>query len=77
MTTRTKHKGASETSPTPQLPTEITTAQVHVPLLDKIRVIRQRRGETIPEVFDRVAGPAIDAEYKRVVREMAAEVAAE
>lgn len=74
MPTRTKSKGvppaAAKSADAP-----ITTAQIHVPLLDKIRVIRQRRGLTVPEVFDKFAAPTIEEEYRRCVTEMAAEFA--
>lgn len=73
MPTRTKSKDSGGVPPAGTDPNEITTAQIHVPLLEKVRVIRQRRRLTIPEVLDLVAGPAVEEEYRKVVREMAAE----
>lgn len=74
MNTKTKTTSSPDAQCTESpVEKEITTAQIHVPLLDKLRLIRQRRGVTIPEAFDLYAGPAIDREYRKVLHEMVQE----
>lgn len=49
-------------------------ALLYESLLSKARVIRERRGGTIADVVSRFGGPGIDAEYRRVLAELQAEV---
>ena len=51
----------------------VSTCQVYSSMLDKLRVIRDRRKLTGPQTLEKYAGPAIDREYRKVVEEMAAE----
>jgi hypothetical protein len=53
---------------------EKTAAEVYKRLLAKVRVIRDRRALSIADVFDKYGGPGIEREYKKVVREMNAEL---
>ena len=47
-----------------------TAAEVYRSLLAKVRVIRDRRGLSIADVFEKFAGPGIEREYRKVVNEM-------
>lgn len=58
----------------PNEPPEKTTADVHRALMDQVRVIRDRRKMSIPDVLTKYAGPAIAREYRRCIAEMAAEL---
>jgi hypothetical protein len=49
---------------------EKTVAEVYRSLLAMIRVIRDRRRISIAEAIQRYGGPAIEAEYRKVVKEM-------
>jgi len=66
----------------PQAPPEIegeekTAAEMYKSLHAKIRVIRDRHGISIAEAIQRFAGPAIDREYRKIVREMHSELGGE
>ena len=49
---------------------EKTAAEVYKSLLAKVRVVRDRRGLSIADVFQKYGGPGIEREYRRVVNEM-------
>jgi hypothetical protein len=56
---------------------EKTAAEVYKSLHAKVKVIRDRRGLSIADVFQKYGGPGIEREYRRVVGEMNAEIGGE
>lgn len=51
-------------------PRDLTTTSIGRDLAKQVRAIADHRDETMDETLDRVAGPAIQKEFKRVVEEM-------
>lgn len=56
---------------------EKTAAEIYVPLLQMIRIIRSRRDISIAETIQRYGGPGILREYRKCVTEMDAELGGE
>ena len=51
-----------------------TTTEVYADILEKVRMIRNRRRISIADAIDAYGGPGIEREYRKVVREMYEEI---
>lgn len=68
-----------EIAPTAPAPARAATtaAIVHAELIEKVKVIKSRRGGSIADVLTNYGGPGIDEEFRRVVAEMNAQLGIE
>lgn len=56
---------------------DLTTAVIYRDLCGRLRVVADHRGVTMAEALEKYGGPGIDKEYRKVVREMNAEIGGE